>query len=100
MHVLHTVGGKEAKPQSPGAPVVGLWNTKKKRKKTSPITDHIKPNPALCCFSGCIYAVPNFSLHRASIPMGLYLCIKYKINKNNNKRIIKKTGERIIESWV
>jgi len=67
-------------------------------KKTSPITDHITPNTALCRFSGCIYAVPKFSLHRASIPMGLYLCIKYKINKKNNKRIIKKTAERIIES--
>jgi len=49
-------------------------------------------------FLDASYAVPNFSLHRARIPMGCYLCIKYKINKKNNKRIIKKTGERIIRS--
>src|SRR5882672_9343725 len=61
MHVLHTVGGKEANPQYPQANqwlVFGIKKKKKnnnkiilneKKKKTSPITDHITP----CVLTSC-----------------------------------------------
>jgi len=41
---------------------------------------------------------PKFFPAQSQHTHGLYLCIKYKINKKNNKIIIKKTAERIIES--
>src|SRR5882672_2721887 len=138
MHVLHTVGGKEAKPQYPQASQYFFCANTSQSKYMRPLC-----NSDLLCFHITSQATPSTSTclnNPRDLPKiapnllgaetnqtqpcaafldaymqsqmldpyhfpaqiwhthGLYPCIKYKINKNNNKLIIKKTGERIIEA--